>query len=135
MTGDLHLFQCSQCRTTATCTVFLPDKPIECVLCRRWMKRLYSRPIVTDADRALAARGLVFNPYHASPPKHHCTTCRTLKLTSELINLAAAGYACSDACADIAVARHEQYQQRLQAEQAAERRRQQPWKYPQKESA
>lgn len=131
----LHTFQCSQCKTVATCTVLAPGTHIDCVLCRRWMRHLHSRPVVTEADRALAARGLVFNSYIATPPKAHCGTCRTLKLKSELIDLAAAGRFCSQACADEGVRVHEAYLTRLAEEEAALQRRLQPWKYPQKESA
>lgn len=60
---DLHTYQCENCKTVATSTVRMHAAELRCNMCQSWMRHLFSDPITTDAQRALARRGLVFNPY------------------------------------------------------------------------
>lgn len=134
---ELHFYMCSFCHSTATCTVRAPNTRIDCALCHRWMRFMWSEPIVTAEQQDLARQGLVHHPYDAPERKHHCGTCRVFLPRRQMINLAAAGWFCSQPCADEGAAKHERYLQRLAEEEAAQKRREQPWKYPvqQKESA
>lgn len=58
---ELHTYQCSFCKTVATSTVRTGQT--RCNLCGQWMRYLWTEPIRTEAQRALARRGLVYNPY------------------------------------------------------------------------
>lgn len=58
---ELHTYQCSFCKTVATSTVRTGQT--RCNLCGQWMRYGWSEPIRTEAQRALAKRGLVYNPY------------------------------------------------------------------------
>ena len=128
----LHTYQCSMCKTVATFTMRGPEVRIDCVLCHRWMRHLFAEPITTDAQRALAARGLVFSP-HTQTRTRHCDSCRKQVERSGMIYLPGVGYFCETACADAGVAKHEAYMLRLQAERDEQKRREQPWLH--KESA
>jgi hypothetical protein len=59
----LHTFQCWGCKTVATAP-FRGEfgNPLRCILCRSYMKWLYSEPITTPDQQALASRGVVYNP-------------------------------------------------------------------------
>lgn len=133
---ELHFYQCSFCKSTATNTIRCADVKIDCPLCHRWMRYLVSQPVVTDADRALHARGLVLNPHLADDPNRIgvCSHCRARVNRSTLIDLSAAGKFCSAACADEGTAKHERYMRRLQDEADAQALRERPW-LRQKESA
>ena len=62
--AELHTYQCPNCQTVATSTVRTErGSDLRCNMCQSWMRFLFSEPITTDAQRALARRGLVFNPY------------------------------------------------------------------------
>ena len=132
---QIHFFQCSFCKSTATCTVLVRGSHIDCPLCHRWMAHKYSYAVQTDEDRALAARGLVLNPHLALDPNRlrHCDNCRTRVPVVGMINLSAAGKFCTEACANTGAAKHEAYMKRLQDEEDARTLRQRPWL--QKESA
>lgn len=93
------------------------------------MRYLWSERITTDQQRALAARGLVFQPYHAAPRIGFCGTCRKQCERAAMINLSPAGRFCSQACADEGVRVHEAYMQREADEEAALQRKLQPWKH------
>ena len=60
MADELHTYRCSNCLTLATAPM---RGRTRCVICYTPMKHIYSQPVETDADRALAARGTVFNPH------------------------------------------------------------------------
>jgi hypothetical protein len=105
----LHTFQCRACRTVATA----PFKsefgaPVRCILCRSYMTRLYGELITTDEQRALARRGVVYNPFTAVADKT-CDNqgCRNFVGPITGIALAGIGSFCSTVCADEAASRQQ----------------------------
>ena len=55
----LHWYKCRTCRTLAT----TPAKgALRCNLCPCYLTYLYTVPVTTPEEQALAARGLVYNP-------------------------------------------------------------------------
>jgi hypothetical protein len=64
MARMLHTYQCRNCKTVATSPVFHDyfNRPLCCNLCRSYMKFMWSEPITTKEQEALADRGPVWNP-------------------------------------------------------------------------
>lgn len=58
----LHTFQCQRCKTVATSPVYVPGYHLVCNLCHSYMKFMWSDPITTPEQAALADRGPVWNP-------------------------------------------------------------------------
>ena len=119
MTPDLlHWYQCSFCKVTATTTVRRHETRISCNACFRWMAFLWSLPIVSDEQRALAARGLVYNPYgtdeRAAYTKKPCDTCREHVERDTMIVLQGVGKFCSEDCAQVGVLKHQQVMERVE---------------------
>ena len=105
----LHVYGCKRCGTVAS----TPSRhefgnPLLCNLCFSFMKRLYSEPITSDEGRALAARGVVYNPGQERKPKT-CDNVGCSKLVGMLygVDLKGVGLFCSAKCADEGVKRHE----------------------------
>lgn len=101
----LYSYHCSNCRMYGTVGRKAPaDMPYKCPFCARYLAYKWSDPIVTDADRALAARGLTMNTHVLSQPpstKRQCDTCRVYVELADMIRLGKYGRFCSQACADI----------------------------------
>jgi hypothetical protein len=118
MADQLHLYMCSFDHTVASSTVRISPMhtPIKCIRCLRIMAYKWSQPITTEAERAIAARGVVFNPFTPSTTpftKRPCDECRELVEKDALIHLPAVGRFCSMDCADKGVAKHEAFMQRV----------------------
>lgn len=99
----LHVYRCSFCKAIATSTVKVASV-LRCRACLRLMAYQWSQRVETDADRALAQQGVVFNPWteeRTTPPKRRCThpRCREYRFTTEMVYRGRFGY-CSEACAD-----------------------------------
>ena len=62
MRPHLHTYQCPRCKTVATAPIRYPSRDLCCILCRSYMKWLWSDPVVTPAQQALYDRGPVWNP-------------------------------------------------------------------------
>ena len=59
----LHTYRCARCQTVATSTVrYTYEDRLVCNMCHSYMRFLCTDPITTPERRALAERGLVFNP-------------------------------------------------------------------------
>lgn len=133
----LHLYRCSFCKTVATSPRwFNPlEHPIKCNRCLRIMGYLYAQPIETEEQRAIAAQGIVFNPFlDTARPAFRttpCGTCRAFTPVEALIELPGVGKFCSEACANTGAQEHERFLARVQKV-----RDEMPWLVPaQKESA
>jgi hypothetical protein len=61
----LYLYRCKACLTVATNVVRASPR---CNGCHRYMAFLFTRPIETDDQRTLAARGIVYNPGVSQEP-------------------------------------------------------------------
>lgn len=98
MSRDLHTYQCGNCKTLATTTVRL--SPLRCQVCRSFMTYGWSAPIVSDEDRARAAKGIVFSPgrmpLEPIPSIQRCGRrgCGQYRPPAALLN----GRFCSEAC-------------------------------------
>ena len=67
--AELHTYRCQRCKTVATSPVkHHYGRPLCCNLCHSYMKFMWSEPITTDEQRALAARGPVWNPGTSAVP-------------------------------------------------------------------
>jgi NAD-dependent SIR2 family protein deacetylase len=66
--GTLWTYQCRNCKTVMTTTVrrTTATPPYRCNLCWSYMREMWSEPITTGEQKALAARGIVYNPYGRS---------------------------------------------------------------------
>lgn len=63
MSDTLYTYRCSSCQTIAVAAYkSRPEKCVRCNLCRTPMRLLWGYPVSTDEERALFARGLVYNP-------------------------------------------------------------------------
>lgn len=58
----LHFYMCKNCKQTAVSPVRYLYREICCVGCNSWLSFMWSEPITTDEQRALADRCLVYNP-------------------------------------------------------------------------
>lgn len=136
MTGTLHTYQCSNCKTVATTPAKTESRDLQCVVCRRWMRHIFTQPIDTLELQALADRGLVFNPHipAGASTKRPCANCRTRVEKASMIDLGAAGRYCSQSCADEGSEKHRQAMERVDAglEELYQRK---PYLRPIKESA
>ena len=98
----LFTFRCRSCKTVMTSPV---SGLYRCNACHSGMHLLFSTPILTESDRALAAKGPVFNPgvkkwipRCAAPD---CDKAVSLLYGKSLIEDGALIWFCSAACADL----------------------------------
>lgn len=70
---ELHYFACSLCKTVMA--TVLKSRYRNCNGCFRWMKFQFTVPIETDEQRAIAARGTVFNPHPQPIEPWVCHRC------------------------------------------------------------
>lgn len=59
---ELHFYMCRNCKQTAVAPVRYLFGELCCVGCNSYLRWMWSDKITTPEQRALAARGLVFNP-------------------------------------------------------------------------
>jgi hypothetical protein len=106
---ELHVYRCKRCGTVAsTASKHEYGNPLLCNLCFSFMTRLYSEPITSEEGRALAQRGVVYNPGQTIRPK----TCDNVGCSKRVgilyaVDLKGVGLFCSAKCADEGVKRHE----------------------------
>jgi hypothetical protein len=62
VTGELHTFRCATCKTVAVSPNREHTRTFRCLMCGCLMRFLFSEPITTAEQAALARRGPVFNP-------------------------------------------------------------------------
>lgn len=118
MSQQLHIYRCSFCDTIATSGVKTAWPPILCCACRRIMAYQSSEDVTSDRDRALLARGVVYNPF--DPPRPPVTTrrcdakgCHNHPEKADMIYLPGVGRFCSAPCADAGAAEHEAFMRRI----------------------
>ena len=132
---DLHTYRCSFCKTVATFP--MRASLLKCVVCLRWLTWLYATPITTDEQRALADRGLVFNPHMVGVvnTKRPCDQCKQWVEKDAMIRLGVGGKYCSQPCADLGTEKHRAAMERMD-ERLNKLYSDMPWLRPQvKESA
>lgn len=114
----LHLYQCSFCRNTATTAVKrTADSRLKCSACFRWMAYLWSSPITTDAQRAIAAQGVVYGAYEPERQpytKRACDVCHVHVERESMVMVPCVGKFCSEDCAQVGVLRHQQVMERVE---------------------
>ena len=59
---ELNFYQCRNCKQTAVAPVRYLYREICCIGCASYLRWMWSEPITTPEQTALANRGLVFNP-------------------------------------------------------------------------
>ena len=65
MAAELSTYQCRTCGVVAVApfkAFASSGRPVRCNLCQSPMRWLWSEAITTDAQRAFAAQGVVYNP-------------------------------------------------------------------------
>ena len=103
MKGATHLYtyQCSFCHSLATTPVRMGRGVLTCQSCLRLMAYRWCEPIVTDAERSLAERGVVFHRPEPSTPRPtkvvrcRVSDCAAFKPEAEMVYLPGIGRFCS----------------------------------------
>lgn len=133
--AELHLYQCWVCRTTLTTPIKSAGTgaPYRCLNDRTPMTFRYSWAVETDSDRALAARGTIYNPYALTPAvntQRQCDSCRAWVEKADMIRLGAGGKYCSAPCATLGTEKHRAVMARVESLY-----QERPWLRPVKETA
>ena len=135
-----YVYQCANCKSTYTTLVPTTGTgtAYRCLTDRSPMRFLHARSIVTDEDRAVAARCPVWNGGRVTGEVRRavrCDACPAYVVAEHAIDLGAAGTFCSQACADTGSERHRCQMARMDIK-LEELYQQMPWLRPQaKESA
>jgi hypothetical protein len=117
MTAQFYCYHCPNCGTTYLTATAPVGPPLRCLSDGLWLRLSYTRPIETDADRALAAQCPMWNgrPRTTVNTKRPCDECKTWVERDGMIQLGAGGRYCSQACADIGTETHRAAMERTAA--------------------
>ncbi len=94
--SQLHTYVCPRCKPIkALTTPVKSEQPwhSKCQYCKSWMKFGWSEDITTDAQRDLAKRGVVFDPY-AQLTTWTCVRCDQQQ--TGIPHFRADGFACDE---------------------------------------
>ncbi len=88
----LYYFKCKHCQSVLV-TSIKSDRPERCRCSGSWMVYAFTARVTSEEERALHARGRVWNPHR--PPPWTCVRCGATK--DELPHVRPDGYCC-EAC-------------------------------------